>query len=283
MKDNKKLEEFLDTKIGELGRKYFSSFVRLVDDYKEEINKIVEEDKEPEVEDPLNLEDLYDRYDELSEETAKRFNNILKSKGVNTDLYSLTEFDYKNKDIFGDPFLNCTIHGLLTREHDSTLLVKLLKISEKMCKAVDSKSFELIKIQKVEGLLTDDLWFKMTFADENCYYGIMVSVFDHEYNDESIVIWNGVALTIGANTLFSCADAFNPSESDSTNYIYFNSSVMDEKQSALELIGISNIEYVKLRSEDDETYIKLAEHMKSNRRRLSKNLKLLSDELDVNE
>lgn len=287
MKDNKKLEEFLDTKVGELGKKYFERFVeegkKIVENAKDEFSKIVEEDDdEPEVEDPLNIEDLYDRYDELTEVTVKRFNNILKSKGVNTDLYSLTEFDYKNKDIFGDPFLNCTIHGLLTRDHDADLLIKLLKISEKMCNAVDSGSFKLFKIQKVEGLLADDIWFKMTFVDENCYYGIMLSVINYGHDIESISIWNGAELMIGANTLFSCADVFNPSESGNTNYIYFNSSVMDdEKQSALELIGISNLECIKYRSEDDEIYDKLAEHMKSNRRRLSKNLKLLSDELNV--
>ena len=289
MKDNKKLEEFLDAKVGELGKKYFEKFVeegkKIVESAKDEFNKIVEEDnKEPEIEDPLNIEDLYDRYDELTEVTVKRFNNILKSKGVNTDLYSLTVFDYKNKDIFGDPFLNCTINGLLTRDHEPDLLIKLLKISEKMCNAVNSESFKLFKIQKVEGLLADDVWFKMTFEDKNCYYGIMLSVINYGHDIESISIWNGVELMIGANTLFSCEDAFNPSESDNTNYVYFNSSVIDdEKQSELELIGISNIEYMKYQSEDDKIYIKLAKHMKSNRRRLSKNLKLLSEELDVDE
>ena len=28
MKDNKKLEEFLNTKVGELGKKYFESFMK---------------------------------------------------------------------------------------------------------------------------------------------------------------------------------------------------------------------------------------------------------------
>lgn len=67
MKDNKKLEEFLDTKVGELGKKYFERFVeegkKIVENAKEEFNKIVEEDKKEDsvVTGPLELQDLYKR------------------------------------------------------------------------------------------------------------------------------------------------------------------------------------------------------------------------------
>lgn len=45
MKDNKKLEEFLNTKVGELGKKYFESFMedRNKNSTDEKIEKIMEE------------------------------------------------------------------------------------------------------------------------------------------------------------------------------------------------------------------------------------------------
>lgn len=90
---------------------------------KRQLNKKLKEDKK----DPEKVEDLFHKYVELNKMAADKFNNTLKEKGVNTNLYALKYSDFSNKNIFGDPHLNCTIHGILTRKCNSTLLIKLLK------------------------------------------------------------------------------------------------------------------------------------------------------------
>lgn len=209
MKDNKKLEEFLDTKVGELGKKYFERFVeegkKIVENAKDEFNNIVEEDDdEPEVEDPLNIEDLYDRYDELTEVTVKRFNNILKSKGVNTDLYSLYKYDHANMNIFGDPYLNCTVEGILDLDFMPDMMIYLLKIAEKVCNAVDYKDFKLVKIRMdEENRNSDDDFtiFDVIFKSNTyCYDTIKVGfceVLEGEFDpDNDIFIKNYAKLSI---------------------------------------------------------------------------------------
>lgn len=271
MKDNKKLEDFINTKIGELGKKYFSSFVELVDKYKEEINEIVEEDnKEPEVEDPLNIEDLYDIYGELSEVTVKRFNNILKSKGVNTDLYSLAKFDYKNKNIFGDPFLNCTVDGLIESDCMPDMMICLLKIAERVCDAVDYKDFKLVKIRMDEECKNSDddsYTFNLTFnSNGNCNDIIQVifhNVCEAAYEEgEGIFIKNYAKLDIVDTRLSLVILPYYGTSNSKTGLSTFGDN--------------EELDY-----DDDKTYDKIALAMKTNRENLADKFKLIINNLSV--
>lgn len=275
MKDNKKLEEFLNTKVGELGKKYFESFMeegkKIVENAKEEFNKIVEEDKKEDsvVTGPLELQDLSNNYDELVRITVDTFNRMLKENGVDTDLYSLNYQDCLNEKIFGNDLLNCTIQGILNQNCNEDLLIELLKIAEKVCNAVDYKDFKLVKIRMDEGSKnSNSMIFDVTFRSNTHFYDVIKVGFyealEGDFDpDNDIFIKNYAKLSIGDKR-------FLPA-------ILHSGAVNSE----IGLITSTFSNDEELDCHDDETYNKITLAMKTNRENLADKFKLIINDLSV--
>ena len=157
----------------------FVENMMIIDRIKKELeDSIKERQDEPKNEDLYDFDDLNEKRDELHELTAEKFNRLLKAEGVNTELYSLYKYDYVNMDIFGDPYLNCTVEGILGSDFMPDMMICLLKIAEKVCNAVDYKEFELVKIRMDEENKNSDddsVIFDVTFKSNTyCYDTIKV-------------------------------------------------------------------------------------------------------------
>ena len=288
MKDNKKLEEFLNTKVGELGKKYFESFMeegkKIVENAKEEFNKIVEEDKEDSVvTDLLELQDLGNKYDELVRMTVDTFNRMLKENGVDTDLYSLDYQDCFNKKIFGDDFLNCTIQGILTQNCKEDLLIELLKIAGRICKTVESEDLKLAKIKGTESY-NDCMLFNLLFSDNKGVHTILVPCYD--YDRLSFNPGKDIFIDSNIRSSFSVEDiiALNDSTVRIGNSPY--SDTFDIKNNInyqLNHISVSNASSTESRDLpclEDETYNEIGQIIEGNRYKLTSSLRFLAHKID---
>ena len=128
---------------------------------------------------PLDLEDLGNKYDELVRTTVDTFNRTLKENGVDTDLYRLEYQDCFNEKIFGADFLNCTIQGILTQSCNDDLLAKLLKIAGRVCKTVEREDLKLVKIIGVAHY-DNYQWFNLLFEGDRCVHAISLTVRNYD-------------------------------------------------------------------------------------------------------
>ena len=271
MKDNKKLEEFLNTKVGELGKKYFESFMeegkKIVENAKEEFNKIVEEDKK---ENLYDFDDLSEKRDELYKLTADRFNRLLKSKGVNTELYSLYKYDYANMNIFGDSYLNCTVEGILDSDFMPDMMAYLLKIAEKVCNAVDYKDFKLVRIRISEESKNSDevAVFDVTFKSNMYYYDTIkvgfreVSEGDFDL-DNDIFIKNYAKLSVDGKKIIPIISPLGMTKGEI-------------KPITSTFTGKGEFNY-----NDDKAYNKITLAMKTNRENLEDEFKSIINNLSI--
>lgn len=289
MKDNKKLEEFLDTKVGELGKKYFERFVeegkKIVENAKEEFNKIVEEDNKEDsvVTGPLELQDLSNKYDELVRITVDTFNRMLKENGVDTDLYSLNYQDCLNEKIFGDDLLNCTIQGILNQNCNEDLLIELLKIAGRVCKAVESEDLELVKITR-NGYYDDCMLFNLLFRDNKGVHTILVECYDYD----SLSFNPGKDIFINSNIRSSFSVEGIIALNDSTVRIGNSphSDIFDIERNTdyqLNHISISNFSAKESRDLpclEDETYNEIGQIIEGNRYKLTSSLRFIAHKID---
>lgn len=151
----------------------FVENMMIIDRIKKELeDSIKERQDEPKNENLYDFDDLSEKRDEIYKLTADRFNRLLKSKGVNTELYSLYKYDYANMNIFGDSYLNCTVEGILDSDFMPDMMAYLLKIAEKVCNAVDYKDFKLVRIRISEESKNSDevAVFDVTFKSNTYYY-----------------------------------------------------------------------------------------------------------------
>lgn len=152
----------------------FVENMMIIDRIKKELeDSIKERQEEPKSTNLYNFDDLNEKRDELYKLTADRFNRLLKAKGVNTELYSLYKYDYANMNIFGDPYLNCTVEGILDSDCMPDMMIHLLKIAEKVCNTVVYKDFKLVRIRINEEIKKSDgevVVFDITFESNTYYY-----------------------------------------------------------------------------------------------------------------
>ena len=198
MEENKKLENDKFEKALEENKRLMESIdnhVKKLEENKVEISKSVkwleefikERQKEPEESTNLyDFDDLSVKQEELFKLTADRFNRLLKSKGVNTELYSLYKYDYLNMDIFGDSFLNCTIEGILNSDYELDMMIYLLKIAERVCKSVEYKDFKLteIRMSKEESDDDDNIIFNLTFSSDRICRDIIRVIFRNPHEGD---------------------------------------------------------------------------------------------------
>ena len=284
MKDNKKLEEFINSKIGELGKKYFSSFVEFADKYKEEINKIVEEGKKEDsvVKNPLDLEDLGNKYDELVRTTVDTFNRTLKENGVDTDLYSLKYQDCLNEKIFGDDFLNCTIQGILTQSCNDDLLAKLLKIAGRVCKTVESED---LKLARIIGVAHYDnyQWFNLLFEGDRCVHTILVSVRNYDSlsfdPDKDIYVNSNIRSSFSVEGIIALNDSTVRIGNSPHSDIFDIEHNTDYQLNHISISNLSAKESRKLSCLEDETYNEIGQIIEGNRYKLTSSLRFLADKI----
>ena len=183
----------------------FVENMMIIDRIKKELeDSIKERQEEPKSTNLYNFDDLNEKRDELYKLTADRFNRLLKAKGVNTELYSLYKYDYANMDIFGDPYLNCTVEGILNSDYMPDVMIHLLKIAEKVCNTVAYKDFKLVRIRMdEENRNSDDDFaiFDVTFKSNTyCYDTIKVGfreVSEGDFDpDNDIFIKNYAKLSV---------------------------------------------------------------------------------------
>lgn len=170
LRENEKLLKSIDEHIKELKESRI-----LIKELKEGLKEYTKErQEEPKNHESLyNFDDLNEKQDKLYKLTADRFNRLLKAKGVNTELYSLYKYDYANMDIFGDPYLNCTVEGILDSDYMPDMMIHLLKIAEKVCNTVVYKDFKLVRIRLNEEIKKSDgevAVFDVTFKSNIYYY-----------------------------------------------------------------------------------------------------------------
>lgn len=256
---------------------------------KRQLNKKLKEDKK----DPEKVEDLFHKYSELNEMMADKFNNTLKEKGVNTNLYALKHLDDLNENIFGDPRLNCTVHGILTRKCNATLLIKLLKIAEKIRIAVNKEDFKLFKIEEVgnswdKNITDKGITFKLIFEDDSfhCYHSFFITFIDYYSADfdlgEDVVIWDSSELTVNARNVFAIGDdnaKFGDMNKIGIIFTYFSSDSNGEKVK-IDRIGVVNHNGRRLYHNNDKSYERVAEIARMNVNRLSTNLRLTADKIE---
>lgn len=239
-------------------------------------------------------EELYSKYIELNKMAADKFNNTLKEKGVNTNLYALKYSDFSNKNIFGDPYLNCTVHGILNKNCNVTLLVKLLEIAEKIRNAINKEDFKLFKIEEVgnswdKGIMDKGITFKLIFEDGSfhCYHSFFITLIDY-YSmknfdlDKDVVIWDSSELTVDARNIFAIGDSdakFGDMNKIGINFTYFSSDSNGEKVN-IDRIGVVNYNGRKLYCNNDKSYERVAEIARLNVNRLSNNLRLVADKVE---
>lgn len=244
--------------------------------------------------DPEKEEDLCRKYSELNEMAVDKFNNMLKEKGVNTNLYALKYSNFSNKNIFGDPYLNCTVHGILNKNCNVTLLVKLLEIAEKIRNAINKEDFKLFKIEEVgnswdKGITDKGITFKLIFEDGSfhCYHSFFITLIDY-YSmknfdlDKDVVIWDSSELTVDARNIFAIDDSeakFGDMNKISINFTYFSSDFNGEKVN-IDRIGVVNYNGRKLYCNNDKSYERVAEIARLNVNRLSDNLRLVANKVE---
>lgn len=256
---------------------------------KRQLRKKLKEDKK----DPEKEEDLYRKYSELNETVVDKFNNMLKEKGVNTNLYALKYSNFSNKNIFGDPYLNCTVHGILNKNCNVTLLVKLLEIAEKIRNAINKEDFKLFKIEEVgnswdKGITDKGITFKLIFEDGSfhCYHSFFITFIDYYSADfdlgKDVVIWDSSELTVNARNVFAIGDGdakFGDMNKIGINFTYFSSDSNGEKVK-IDRIGVVNHNGRKLYHNNDKSYERVAEIARMNVNRLSTNLRLTADKIE---
>lgn len=272
MEENKKLENDKFEKALEENKRLMESIdnhIKKLEENKVAIDKSVgwlkefikERQEEPEESTNLyDFDDLSDKQEELFKLTADRFNRLLKSKGVNTELYSLYKYDYMNMDIFGDSFLNCTIEGILNSDYMPDMMIYLLKIAERVCKSVDYKDFKLTEIRMSKESNDDnDIIFNLTFSSDRICRDIISVTFRNSLEgdfdpDEDIFLNNYAKLEIydmkGIPNILPIGMLFGEIGLSSSTFsgdggLYYN---------------------------DDKTYSKIALIMKTNRENLADRL-----------
>lgn len=223
MEDNKKLENDKFEKALEENKRLMESIdnhIKKLEENKVIIDKSVEwlkefikeRQEEPKTTNLYDFDDLNAKRDKLYELTAEQFNRLLKAKGVNTELYSLYKYDHANINIFGDPYLNCTVEGILDLDFMPDMMIYLLKIAEKVYNAVDYKDFKLVKIRMdEENRNSDDDFtiFDVIFKSNTyCYDTIKVGfceVLEGEFDpDNDIFIKNYAKLSIDGKKTIPC-------------------------------------------------------------------------------
>ena len=289
MKDNKKLEEFLNTKVGELGKKYFESFMeegkKIVENAKEEFNKIVEEDNKEDsaVTGPLELQDLGDKYDELVRVTVDTFNRMLKENGVDTDLYSLNYQDCFNGKIFGDDLLNCTIQGILTRRCSEDLLIELLKIAGRVCKTVESEDLKLVKIVGT-GNYNDCRLFHLLFEGNKGVHTILVTCYDYDSlsfsPDKGIFIDSNIRSSFPVEDIISLNDSTVRIGNSPYSDIFYIDKNIDYQLNHISVSNDSSTESRDLSCLEDETYNEIGQIIEGNRYKLTSSLRFLAHKID---
>ena len=275
MKDNRKLEAFEENKrlikrIDESIKKFDENVV-IINRLKEELEEYIKEHQdEPKTTSLYHFDDLNEKRDELYKLTAERFNCLLESKGVNTKLYSLYKYDFANMDIFGDPYLNCTVDGLIESDCMPDMMICLLKIAERVCDAVDYKDFKLVKIRMDEECKNSDddsYTFNLTFnSNGNCNDIIQVifhNVCEAAYEEgEGIFIKNYAKLDIVDTRLSLVILPYYGTSNSKTGLSTFGDN--------------EELDY-----DDDKTYDKIALAMKTNRENLADKFKLIINNLSV--
>ena len=285
MKDNKKLEEFINSKIGELGKKYFSSFVEFADKYKEEINKIVEEGKKEDgvVTGPLELQDLGDKYDELVRVTVDTFNRMLKENDVDTELYSLNYQDCFNEKIFGNDSLNCTIQGILTRRCSEDLLIELLKIAGRVCKTVESEDLKLVKIVGA-GNYNDCIPFNLLFKGNKGVHTILVTCYDYDSlsfsPDKDIFIDSNIRSSFPVEDIISLNDSTVRIGNSLYSDIFDVDKNIDYQLNHISVSNASPTVSSDLPCLEDETYNEIGQIIEGNRYKLTSSLRFLAHKID---
>ena len=242
----------------------------IIDRIKEELEKSIKErQEEPKSENLYDFDDLNEKRDELYKLTAERFNRLLEANDVNTEMYSLYKYDFANMDIFGDPYLNCTVHGILDLDFMPDMMIHLLKIAERVCNAVDYKDFKLVKIRRDEiSKNNNTMIFDITFrSDIHWHDTIKVGFYEALEGDfdpdNDIFIKNYAKLSIGDKR-------FLPA-------ILHSGAVNSE----IGLITSTFSNDEKLDCHDDETYNKITLAMKTNRENLADKSKLIINDLSV--
>lgn len=250
----------------------FVENMMIIDRIKKELeDSIKERQDEPKNEDLYDFDDLNEKRDELHELTAEKFNRLLKAEGVNTELYSLYKYDYVNMDIFGDPYLNCTVEGILGSDFMPDMMICLLKIAEKVCNAVDYKEFELVKIRMDEENKNSDddsVIFDVTFKSNTyCYDTIKVGfrgALEGDFDpDNDIFIKNYAKLNIDGKKTIPIISPLGMTNGE----IRPITSTFTSK---------GELDY-----SDDKAYNKIALAMKTNRENLEDEFKSIIDNMSI--
>lgn len=232
---------------------------------------------------PLELQDLSNKYDELVRITVDTFNRMLKENGVDTDLYSLNYQDCLNEKIFGDDLLNCTIQGILNQNCNEDLLIELLKIAGRVCKAVESEDLELVKITR-NGYYDDCMLFNLLFRDNKAVHTILVECYDYD----SLSFNPGKDIFINSNIRSSFSVEGIIALNDSTVRIGNSpySDIFDIERNTdyqLNHISISNFSAKESRDLpclEDETYNEIGQIIEDNRYKLTSSLRFIAHKID---